>query len=257
MAPSPLPAHVAALAAQLAVLPGVVAVALGGSRATATHRPDSDWDLGVYYRGTRRVLDPNDVRALGHPGHVSDLGEWGSIVNGGAWLTVVGTPVDVLYRDLDVVEHWGEEAARGRFQVLAQNGYVVGAPTYLPVGELAVCQQLAGDLPRPSFPALLATTAPARWRGRASVSLTFAHTHAQAGDAVCCGGMLAGAVLSVAHARLAERRVWALNEKGLVERAGLGELQSLVAPAGTSRPELEAAVTAVSQALELAPLTVR
>ena len=29
---------------------GVVAVALGGSGARGTHRPDSDVDLGLYYR---------------------------------------------------------------------------------------------------------------------------------------------------------------------------------------------------------------
>src|SRR5687768_7763597 len=96
-----LPAPVAALAEQLAALPGAVAVVLGGSRATATHGADSDWDLGVYYRGPRRPLDPDELRRLGHDGFVSGLGEWGPIVNGGAWLTVGGAAVDVLYRDLD------------------------------------------------------------------------------------------------------------------------------------------------------------
>ncbi|KAE9929904.1 nucleotidyltransferase domain-containing protein, partial [Escherichia coli] len=40
---------VAELVPRLVELPGVVSVVLGGSRATNTHRPDSDWDLGVYY----------------------------------------------------------------------------------------------------------------------------------------------------------------------------------------------------------------
>jgi predicted nucleotidyltransferase len=133
-----LAAHVAALADQLAGLPGAVAVILGGSRATATHRPDSDWDLGVYYRSSRRPLDPDDVRRLGHPGYVSELGEWGPIVHGGAWLTIDGTAVDVLFRDLDTIERWLDEAREGRFEVLSQNGYIAGAPTYLPVGELAL-----------------------------------------------------------------------------------------------------------------------
>ena len=99
--------EVATLADRLAALPGVVAVALGGSRATGDHRPDSDWDLGVYYRGS---FDPDRVRGLGLPGHVSAVGEWGPIVNGGAWLTVDGTAVDVLYRDLDGVERWRDDA---------------------------------------------------------------------------------------------------------------------------------------------------
>lgn len=37
-------------------------------------------------------------------------GDWGRIVNGGAWLEVEGERVDLLYRDLDVVEHWVAEA---------------------------------------------------------------------------------------------------------------------------------------------------
>ena len=114
-----------------------------------THRPDSDWDLGVYYRG---ALDADDVRRLGHAGYVSELGEWGPIMNGGAWLTIEDTAVDVLFRDLDMVERWLAEAEQGRFEVLAQNGYIVGAPTYLPVGELAINRPLVGELPRPAYP---------------------------------------------------------------------------------------------------------
>jgi hypothetical protein len=38
-------------AEQLAAVGGVVAVALGGSRARGTHRPDSGYDLGLYHRG--------------------------------------------------------------------------------------------------------------------------------------------------------------------------------------------------------------
>jgi predicted nucleotidyltransferase len=47
-----LPEVVGALATELAGVPGVAAVVLGGSRAAGTHRPDSDWDLGIYYRGS-------------------------------------------------------------------------------------------------------------------------------------------------------------------------------------------------------------
>src|SRR5688500_10333009 len=128
-----LPAPVATLATDLAGLPGAVAAVLAGSRATATHRPDSDWDLGVYYRGERRPPGSDDVRRLRHPGHASGAGEWGPVVNGGAWLTLDGTPVDVLFRDRDTVESRLSEAQEGRFEVLSQNGYIVGAPTYLPV----------------------------------------------------------------------------------------------------------------------------
>jgi hypothetical protein len=88
-----MPPQVDELVARLAAVPGVVAVALGGSRAAGRQRADSDWDLGVYYRGGERCLDPDDVRALGYTGEVSGLGAWGPIVNGGAWLTVEGIPL--------------------------------------------------------------------------------------------------------------------------------------------------------------------
>jgi predicted nucleotidyltransferase len=166
-----LPAPIAKLAADLSGVAGAVAVVLGGSQATATHRPDSDWDLGVYYRGSQRPLDPGEVRRLGYAGHVSELSQWGPVVNGGAWLTVDGTPVDVLFRDLDTVERWLAEAREGRFEVLSQNGHVVGAPTYLPAGELALCRPITGEVPRPGFPAALAATAADRWSARARVSL--------------------------------------------------------------------------------------
>jgi predicted nucleotidyltransferase len=246
-------AEVADLARRLAGLSGVLAVVLGGSRATGTHRPDSDWDLGVYYRGSARQLDPNEIRRLGHDGYVSELGEWGPIVHGGAWLTVDETPVDVLFRDLDTVEHWLDEAEHGRFEVLIQNGYIVGAPTYVLVGELATCRPISGELPRAAFPAALAETAARRWTGRARVSLMFAQGYARSGDSVCCAGMLADAVLSVAHARLAERREWALNEKRLVERAGLQAVQPLLADPG----DLLRTVGEVGDALGLEPLSAR
>jgi predicted nucleotidyltransferase len=252
-----LPPPVATLATELAGLPGAVAVVLGGSRASATERPDSDWDVGVYYRGSRRLLDSEDLRRLGHEGYVSGLGEWGPIVHGGAWLTIDGTPVDVLFRDLDTVEHWLEEARHGRFDVVSQNGCIVGAPTYALAGELAVCRPISGELPRPAFPDALAVTADERWRGRAAVALMFAKGHARMADPVCCAGSLAQAILCIAHARLAERREWVLNEKGIVQRAGLDAVNALLAGPGATSTELAGTVAAVGAALGVQPLAVR
>jgi hypothetical protein len=236
------------LAAGLSRLPSAVAVVLGGSRATGTERPDSDWDVGLYYRGD---FDPAGVRRLGHGGYVSGLGEWGPIMNGGGWLTVEGIAVDVLFRDLDQVERWLADARAGRFEIVAQNGYLVGAPTYLPVGELAISEPLAGELPRPAFPDALAEAAPKRWEGQASVALMFASTNARLGDTVGCAGMLSAAVLCAAHARLAARRECVLNEKGLVERAGLGDAQEVLAQPGAG------SVDRISALIGIEPLRAR
>jgi len=251
-APS-LPAPVAEVAAALARLPGVEAVVLGGSRATGAARPDSDWDLGIYYRG---AFDPEPLRALPWEGYVSAVGEWGAVVNGGAWLTAGGLAVDVLYRDLDTVERWLAEAEAGRFELLPQNGTLLGAPSYTLVGELAVCVPLHGSVPRAEFPPALAEQAALWWRGRASVSLMFAGGYAEAGNATCCLGMLADAALAAAHGRLAERGEWALNEKLLLARTGLDGVDALLLDAGAGR-ELTATVAAVADALGVAPLAAR
>ena len=95
------------LAAELIQIPGVVAVTLGGSRATGTATPTSDWDFGLYYRDS---IDTEAVRALGWPGSVFEPGDWGRIVNGGAWLEVDGEKVDLIYRDLDEVTRWSADA---------------------------------------------------------------------------------------------------------------------------------------------------
>src|ERR1700756_1636989 len=133
---------------------------LGGSRATGAAVEGSDWDFGLYYRGG---LDPADITALGWPGRVFAPGEWGSIVNGGAWLTIGGARVDLIYRDLDEVLRWTAAAGEGRFEIRREVGYVAGIATYILAGELGLGKVLAGHLPRPAFPPRLLQTAPEAW----------------------------------------------------------------------------------------------
>jgi hypothetical protein len=211
------------LAVRLAEIPGVEVVALGGSRAAGTARDHSDWDFGLYYRGT---IDRADVVALGYEGEVFAPGEWGRVPNGGAWLVVDGVHVDLIYRDLDTVELWTADAAAGRFQVFREVGYVAGAPTYSYAAELALNVPLVGELPRPAFPVALHASAPAYWKRIATGGLKFAEAHARRGDAIACAGNLAVASLAAAHARLCARREWYLNEKDLLARAGLESLQA-------------------------------
>jgi predicted nucleotidyltransferase len=252
-----IPPQVEQLVTELAAVPGVVAVALDGSRATGAARPDSDWDLAIYYCARRRRLDPDDVRALGYPGEVSALAAWGPIVNGGAWLTVSETPVDLLFRDLDLAEHWLSEADAGRFEVLDQHGCLVGAPTHILVGELALGRTLAGQLPRPEYSEALAAAASSHWQGRARVSLMFADIYAHTGETVCCLGMLVSTILCAAHSELAKRREWALNEKRLVDRAGLQHTDALMSCDSQSPLALAATVARVSAALRIDPLRPR
>jgi hypothetical protein len=209
------------LAADLLAASGAVSVVLGGSRAQGTHRPDSDWDLGLYYRGT---LDVDALRGLGLPGEFTDPGAWGGgLMNGGAWLDVDGARVDVVYRDLDAVDHCRAEARAGRFWVERLPFYLAGIPSYVPVGELALHHPLVGAaLDRPSFPDPLRTGAARFWRAGARLSLTGALDHHLArGDTTLATGALVRALVELAHSVLAGRGEWVLNEKGILARAGI------------------------------------
>ena len=207
------------LAEQLQAIPGVVAVTLGGSRARGAERPDSDWDFGLYYRG---YFDADHLRAWNNQGTVVDPGEWGRLMNGGAWWTLDGVKVDVLYRDLDVVQGWMALADQGRFEVDPLLGHLAGWPTYALAGELALGRQLTGPpLPRPVVPPALREQAPPSWRWRAEFHRTYADGHLSRGDLRAAEAVLTRADLEEAHARLAERGEWVLNEKGMLARAGL------------------------------------
>jgi hypothetical protein len=210
------------IADRLAAIPGVVAVTLGGSRATNTAVEDSDWDFGLYYRGR---LDPAHIEALGWPGRVFAPGEWGKVINGGAWLTIGGTKVDLIYRDLDEVLHWTAAAEDGQFEIHRQIGYVAGIATYVLAGELALGKVLAGDLPRPRYPPRLRETAPTAWSRLAAGALHFAAVHGRRADTAACLANLCQAVLATAQGQLAAAGEWVLNEKRLVQRAGLGSVQ--------------------------------
>ncbi|AXK37342.1 nucleotidyltransferase domain-containing protein [Streptomyces armeniacus] len=230
------------LAGRLAALPAVRAVTLGGSRAQGTHRPDSDWDVAVYYRGG---FDPDALRALGWPGEVSEIGGWGGgVFNGGAWLTVDGRRVDVHYRDLDVVEHELAEAEQGRFHHEPLMFHLAGIPSYLVVAELALNRVLRGELPRPAaYPGPLRTAAAGRWLGTSRATLTYARAnHAPYGRLTEVAGALATAAAQCAHAVLAARGEWVTNEKTLLHRAGLRGVDTLTAGLAADPAVLERAL---------------
>ncbi|MER7496185.1 nucleotidyltransferase domain-containing protein [Streptomyces pharetrae] len=239
------------VADRLAALPTVEAVSLGGSRAQGTHRADSDWDLGIYYRGP---FDPAGLRALGWEGEISEVGGWGGgVFNGGGRLTVDDRRVDVHYRDLDVVEHELAEAEEGRFRVEPLLFHLAGIPSYLVVAELAVNRPLRGSPPRPErYPDRLRRSAADRWHGTAHATLAYARAnHAPAGRRTELAGALAVAATQAGHAVLAARGEWITNEKRLLERAGLRGVDEIIASLGTADPDaLRAAVTAAETLLD-------
>ncbi|MEV8455317.1 nucleotidyltransferase domain-containing protein [Streptomyces sp. NPDC052095] len=216
------------MASGLAAVPGVRAVALGGSRARGAHRPDSDWDLGVYYRG---APDTAALAALasgfqGSPVEVAGPGGWGPWVDGGAWLRVNGVQVDWILRDLDRVEAVWADCREGRYEVGVQPGHPLGfwSPAY--PGEVALGRVLAdphGELtplreetlryPEPLRTALVA----AAWE--ADFSVAAARKSAPGGDALHVSLCLSRAFGILAQSLHAHHRVWCLNEKGATAAA--------------------------------------
>jgi predicted nucleotidyltransferase len=160
------------VADRLAALPGVDAVSLGGSRASGTNGPTSDWDFALYYRDR---FNPADLRALGWEGTISEIGGWGGgIFSGGAWLEIEGRRADVHYRDLNVAEHELAQARHGRFHIEPLMFHLAGMPRYLVVAELAVNRVLRGKMPRPEYPSALRHATPPVWRDRADQTLNYA-----------------------------------------------------------------------------------
>jgi hypothetical protein len=235
-------AFLAHVADRLGDLPTVQAVTLGGSRADRTHRPDSDWDFSLYYRGR---FDPQTLRDIGWPGAVSEIGGWGGgVFNGGAWLEIDGRRCDVHYRDLDTVDRELAESSEGRFRIEPLMFHLAGIPSYLVLAELAVKQVLRGQLPTPDYPAALRARAPGVWWNRADRTFGYAHAnHAPYGRLAQSAGLVAQAASQAAHAVLAARGQWVTNEKTLLTRAGLRQVDEYLTNAspepGTLRELVE------------------
>jgi hypothetical protein len=137
--------------------------------------------------------------------------------------------VDVHYRDLTSVEHERAKAREGRFRVEPLMFHLAGIPSYLVVAELALNVTLRDSLPRPEFPPLLRARAPGIWWERGSMVMAYARDgHAVHGRRAQTAGLLVTGASCAAHAILAARGEWITNEKQLLTRAGLREMDDLL-----------------------------
>ncbi|MBY8874061.1 nucleotidyltransferase domain-containing protein [Micromonospora sp. PLK6-60] len=216
-------------AARLCAVDGVLAVALGGSRARGTHRPDSDWDLGLYYRGE---LDVAGLRALAadvadEPAEPTAPGGWGPWVDGGGWLRVGGADVDWIYRDLDRVHRVWADCRAGRYEVGVQAGHPLGFYSHTYAGEVALSRVLAdptGELTALraqtlAYPAALGDAlVDGGWE--AGFLVDNAAKAASTGDAAYVAGCLFRAVGVLVQALHGRAGRWLVNEKGMVAAAG-------------------------------------
>ncbi|WP_305785109.1 nucleotidyltransferase domain-containing protein [Symbioplanes lichenis] len=216
------------MAARLTSVPGVEAVLLGGSRARGTHTPESDTDLGVYYRHPLDMAALADAaREFGGPeAQVTRPGEWGPWVDGGGWLTVDGSAVDWIYRDVARVGQAWTDAQAGRYEFHAQGGHPLGVPDFAYAGEVALGKILsdrtgtvtalhdeAQIYPEP----LRAALVDGLWEGDFLVRL--ARKAVSRKDTAYIAGCLFRLTGVCAHALHGAARSWLINEKGAVASA--------------------------------------
>jgi predicted nucleotidyltransferase len=129
------------VATRMGSLDGVVAVSLGGSLARGRADRRSDVDLGLYY-DPARPFSVHRLRALAtelddrHAPEVVGFGAWGPWINGGAWTLVHGVKVDLLYRDLRLVDRVLDDYAAGRTTCAYQPGHPHGFHSHSYAGEV-------------------------------------------------------------------------------------------------------------------------
>jgi predicted nucleotidyltransferase len=218
------------LVAALAPVPGVEAIALGGSRARSTATAHSDYDIGLYYRAGR----PIDVAALGKivaglddrgaAASVTPLGGWGPWIDGGGWLLIGGVHVDLLYRDLDRVRQAIDDAHAGTVERFYQPGHPHAFLPTIYMGE-AACARLLHDpagalanLQRRTtpYPAALAKALRERFEWEAEFALANARKSLDRGDVSYLAGCAFRAVACLCQTLFALNGVYLLNEKGAV-----------------------------------------
>jgi predicted nucleotidyltransferase len=135
---------VSSLTNRLEAIRGIRAVVLGGSYARGRSQPGSDIDLGILYseaapfsiQNVRELADAiNDTAGP----VVTDFYGWGPWVNGGAWLTIGGQRVDLVYRSLEHLERVIAEAEAGRYELDYAQQPPFGFFSVIYLGEIAVC----------------------------------------------------------------------------------------------------------------------
>ncbi|AZI43459.1 nucleotidyltransferase domain-containing protein [Deinococcus psychrotolerans] len=220
------------LAARLGQLSGVEAVTLGGSRARGNTPPDSDWDLGLYYRKEQ----PFDLAALNAlcrelddagTAEATPIGGWGPWVDGGAWLTVGGQRVDFIYRELGRLERSVQDALAGHIKLHAQPGHPHGIHSHHYAAELAAGQLLFDSASRlaalkdelDGYPPALKATLIAHYDWQPDFWLYGAAKGLKRGDTHYAQGCAYQAVMALAQTLCARSETWITNEKGAVALA--------------------------------------
>src|SRR5690606_7760704 len=131
----------------LSAVRGVQAIALGGSHSRGEAGPHSDYDFGIYYEEADLDLTALEqaLTALDddhRTGQLHPTGAWGPWINGGAWLTVGGVPVDILLREIGKVEQTIRDCVAGKVTIDFQSGHPFGFVNTIYAAETHYCRPL-------------------------------------------------------------------------------------------------------------------
>jgi hypothetical protein len=256
------------LAQELADLPGMVAVVLGGSYAEGTQTPASDLDIGLYYRAE----DPFRVRAVRQvaesvavqPPIVTDYYAWGPWVNGGAWIQTAAGKVDFLYRNVDQVEQTIDEAQAGIVRHDYGQQPTFGFYSIMYLAETQIClplydpQHIVAHLKNrvTAYPPDLKQRVVADSLWSAEFTLLHADTHAGKGDVYNTVGCLTRCAGNLAQALFALNETYFLTDKRALRTIATFPLQpdhygerlcAVLACAGSDVTSLQASVASVRQ----------
>lgn len=223
----------------LAGLAGIEAIVLGGSRARGDASPNSDYDLGLYYKSStlfRVEALEEAVRPLVDPGtraSLTPIGEWGPWIIGGGWLKVQSKPVDLLYRNLDAVDAVLHDALDGKLRIDYQPGHPHGFLSTIWLAEIHYARPLYdpnGALGRlksqlDPYPRALAETLVSRFQWEIGFSIGSAVKALDRGDPTYVAGAMFQALACAGHVICAINGTHVMNEKGLMRLAAAQRLK--------------------------------
>lgn len=221
------------LTSVLAEVPGVQAIVLGGSRARGSAHPASDYDIGLYCSNAR-PLDTDRLLTVvkeiaDDPGAttVTKYDEWGSWIVGGAWLSVEGRKVDLLYRHADNVERVMMACRSGTVVMAYQPGHPHGFCSAIWMGEIAYCQPLHdpnGLIARLKtialpYPQDLRSELVRRFQWEIPFSIENAEIAAARNERTHVAGCLYRSLACIAQVLFALNERYLINEKGALQEA--------------------------------------
>jgi hypothetical protein len=218
------------LVEQLRTIPGVAAIALGGSYASGTQHEGSDLDIGLYYRQDRpfaiaAIRQVAESASTAKPATLTGFYDWGRWVNGGAWIQTAQGKADFLYRNLDQIRQTIAEAQQGIVHHDYDQQPAYGFYSVIYLAEVQICiplydpdQLLAGLKQQVAvYPPRLKERVVADSLWSAEFTLIHARGFAARGDVYNTAGCLTRVAANLTQALFALNETYFIRDKQVME----------------------------------------